>query len=71
VVRDQLSGTNPWSISAWVNLGSTDASNILYRRDAAFDASARYVFTSLLVAWRAVSPARRFLPASRNSFDQL
>ena len=25
----------------------------------------------LKVAWRAVSPARRCLPASRNSFDQL
>ena len=30
-------------------------------------ASARSDFTSLEVAWRAVSPARRFLPASRNS----
>ena len=34
-------------------------------------ASARSSFTSGLVAWRAVSPARRRLPASRNSFDQL
>ena len=33
-------------------------------------ASARNPFTSSLVAARAVSPARRFLPASRNSFDQ-
>lgn len=31
----------------------------------------RAVFTSSLVACRAVSPARRFLPASRDSFDQL
>ena len=30
----------------------------------------RSSFTSGLVAWRAVSPARRRLPASRNSFDQ-
>lgn len=34
-------------------------------------ASARRSFTSLLFAWRAVSPARHFLPASRDSFDQL
>src|SRR5690606_10551404 len=33
--------------------------------------SRRSAFTSSLVAERAVSPARRFLPASRNSFDQL
>src|SRR3954464_5808655 len=31
----------------------------------------RSAFTSSLVAARAVSPASRFLPASRNSFDQL
>ena len=34
-------------------------------------ASLRSTFTSSLVAARAVSPASRFLPASRNSFDQL
>jgi hypothetical protein len=34
-------------------------------------ASRRRSVTSLLVAARAVSPARRRLPASRNSFDQL
>ena len=40
VVTSQISGTNPWSISAWVNLGSaSSASHILYRRDAAFDGS--------------------------------
>ena len=33
-------------------------------------ASARRFLTSSEVASRAVSPARRFLPASRNSFDQ-
>src|SRR5690606_2216357 len=33
--------------------------------------SRRSAFTSSLVAERAVSPASRFLPASRNSFDQL
>ena len=33
-------------------------------------ASSLSVFTSSEVASRAVSPARRFLPASRNSFDQ-
>ena len=33
--------------------------------------SRRRSLTSPLVAARAVSPARRFLPASRNSFDQL
>src|SRR5690554_4969357 len=31
----------------------------------------RRTFTSSLVAARAVSPASRFLPASRNSFDQV
>lgn len=30
----------------------------------------RSTFTSSVVAARAVSPASRFLPASRNSFDQ-
>ena len=40
VVTSQISGTNPWSISAWVNLGNdTSFSHILYRRDAAFDGS--------------------------------
>src|SRR5690606_1428921 len=34
-------------------------------------ASLRRTFTSSLVAARAVSPASRFLPASRNSFDQV
>jgi len=34
-------------------------------------ASARRSFTSPVFAWRAVSPASRFLPASRNSLDQL
>ena len=34
-------------------------------------ASVRRSFTSPAFAWRAVSPASRFLPASRNSFDQL
>src|SRR3974377_252496 len=34
------------------------------------DASRRSSFTSSEVAARAVSPARRFLPASRKSFDQ-
>ena len=33
-------------------------------------ASRRSALTSSEVAARAVSPARRFLPASRNSFDQ-
>ncbi len=33
------------------------------------DASARSSFTSGLVACLAVSPASRFFPASRNSFD--
>src|SRR5208282_206254 len=34
-------------------------------------ASRRRSLTSLLVAARAVSPAKRRLPASRNSFDQV
>jgi hypothetical protein len=34
VVKSQMEGTNPWSISAWVNLGSSTVSgNILYRRE--------------------------------------
>lgn len=34
VVKTQMEGTNPWSISAWVNLGSAAvAGNILYRRE--------------------------------------
>jgi hypothetical protein len=34
VVKSQMEGTNPWSISAWVNLGSSAVTgNILYRRE--------------------------------------
>ncbi len=46
---------------------------VFLRKAAAFRSrlSRRSAFTSSLVAEREVSPARRFLPASRNSFDQL
>lgn len=36
-VTSQISGTNPWSISAWVRPGDSGFGHILYRRDAAFD----------------------------------
>lgn len=34
VVRTQVEGTEPWSISAWVNINSTAAAEILYRRES-------------------------------------
>lgn len=36
-VTSQISGTNPWSISAWIQPGDLGFAHILYRRDAAFD----------------------------------
>ncbi|WP_396022204.1 hypothetical protein [Celeribacter litoreus] len=59
------------SISSFEKNGSGSRSVTAVAAGLNSPRKAASVLTSVEFASRAVSPARRFLPASRNSFDQL
>lgn len=60
---------HPWSCSYFFE--QSEFKGLLGDNFFQLQGLALEILTSLVVADRAVSPAKRRLPASRNSFDQL